>query len=94
MRKLNDITVYDEQKKFVGRFIKTPKTDWIQVVGVVEETDEEEEFIARDGMLFCGACGILAQPGNEDFDWCDHRNGYGCPYMSEADFEIEDDLDY
>lgn len=48
------------------------------------------EFIERDGMTFCGACGELAVPGEEAFDWCDHRTGRDCPYMEDSMFNDDD----
>lgn len=51
-----------------------------------ELLDDEPEFIERDGLLFCFACGELAQPGNEEFDWCDHRTGRGCAYFEASVF--------
>ena len=59
------------------------------------DPDEDlEEFIERDGMTFCGACGIMACPGNEEFDWCDHITGDGCSYFEDdnvfADRDPED----
>lgn len=41
------------------------------------------------GMPFCWACGMLAQPGDENFDWCSHITGRSCPYYHET----EDDED-
>lgn len=56
------------------------------------EDDDDSEFIERDGMTFCGACGVLACPGEEEFDWCDHRSGIGCYHMAESEFtELDDD---
>lgn len=60
---------------------------------LLDEFDDDEEFIERDGMLFCGACGTLACPGEEEFDWCDHRTGQGCYHMQESVFSDDDDTE-
>lgn len=67
-------------------------------VYVVDEDDEELTanggLVESRGMWFCFACGLLAQPGDEEFDWCDHINGVGCAYMHETeDDEFEDERD-
>ena len=51
----------------------------------------EDGQVERDGNLYCGACGILACPGNEDYDWCDHTTGHGCIYMDEDDLDDDDE---
>lgn len=57
----------------------------------IDDDDDDDEFFERDGMTFCGACGVLACPGEEEFDWCDHRTGEGCYHMSESVFNEDDD---
>lgn len=56
----------------------------------MQECAENGWHIEKDGMSFCFACGMLAQPGDEEYDWCDHRTGEGCAYMVDDD----DDDDY
>lgn len=51
----------------------------------------EDGLIESRGMLFCFACGMLAAPGDEEFDWCDHRTGDGCAYMPDETDDYEDD---
>lgn len=54
----------------------------------------KDGLVRHHGELYCGCCGILAQPGNEDFDWCDHISGDGCPYneeLADDDDEFYDD---
>lgn len=73
---------------------------------IVEDTESEEEddldiedikenggLIESRGMLFCFACGMLAQPGDENFDWCDHLDGIGCPYYVEEMDDFDNELD-
>lgn len=45
------------------------------------------------GMPFCFACGMLAQPGDENFDWCGHINETPetCPFMGESVFVDRDE---
>lgn len=50
----------------------------------------EDGHIERDGMLFCFSCGMLAQPGNEEYDWCDHKTGRGCAYFHEQEDDEDD----
>lgn len=54
---------------------------------------DEPEFIERDGLVLCACCGELAQPGNEEFDWCDHRTGRGCSFFERSPFNEERDDD-
>lgn len=61
---------------------------------IPEDDDDDPEFFERDGMEFCGACGILARPGEEEFDWCDHKTGAGCYHMQESVFADDVDEDY
>lgn len=59
------------------------------------DLDDDEPFIERDGMTFCGACGILACPGEEEFDWCDHLTGNNCYHMDESPWSEEyDEFEY
>lgn len=60
---------------------------WIPVIEQVEDSDfTEGEFIeGPGGGLYCRACGMLAAPGDEEFDWCDHITGEGCSYFPEED---------
>lgn len=81
--------------EYLGRWDKYVNmdggADWLQTVGVVEDTEEEEDgLVERDGMLFCGCCGNLASPGEEEWDWCDHVTGGGCAYAPEEDTWDED----
>lgn len=57
-----------------------------------DDEDDEEELIERDGILFCAACGMLAAPGSEEFDLCDHRTGQGCAYYWEQWGDEEDSI--
>lgn len=63
-----------------------------------EEMDAELEDgqFEMNGCLYCGACGMLAAPGDENYDWCDHRTGNDCPYNDDGDgledAYFEDDL--
>jgi hypothetical protein len=89
--KATDISAQDEGS-FVGRFIKVPGQDWVQVVGVVEEEDleiPEDGMIEQNGNLYCYACGDLAAPGEEEFDFCDHKTGRGCSHMSMSSMSDE-----
>lgn len=65
----------------------------------LRDADQVEVFkmngegeIERDGLLFCFACGMLAAHGDEEYDFCDHRTGYGCSYNDET-FEDDDRFD-
>lgn len=40
--------------------------------------------------LACQQCGESV-PGNEDWDWCDHITGRGCPWNHEDDYDSSDD---
>lgn len=56
--------------------------------------DDDEEFFERGGMTFCGACGILACPGEEEFDWCSHLpSERHCYHMRESVFDDDDEWD-
>jgi hypothetical protein len=68
---------------------------WVDLVTGRETITEELEDgqVIRDDNLYCGACGMLAAPGSEEYDWCDHRTGRGCSYMVEDD-EEDDFSDY
>ncbi len=59
------------------------------------EDDEADDdgMIEQHGELYCGACGILAQSGCEDFDWCDHITGDDCPFFYEDHHADDDDDD-
>lgn len=62
------------------------------VSGQISISEElEDGQIERDGCLYCGACGMLAQGGDEEYDWCDHHTGDNCAYMPEE--SDDDDFD-
>jgi hypothetical protein len=53
----------------------------------------EDGIIEVRGMPFCWACGMLAQPGEEEFDWCSHLpTERHCAYLSESE-DDEDELE-
>ncbi len=62
---------------------------------LVEVSISADGHIEKDGLLFCFSCGMLAQHGNEEYDWCDHNTGIGCSYfreeMDDFDSELDDD---
>lgn len=53
------------------------------------EADDPDGLIEVQGDLYCGACGMLEQPGDESFDWCDHIRGNHCPYFKDGDDSYE-----
>lgn len=61
-----------------------------ELVAQLEDDEENPEFLSRDGMTFCYACGIMACPGEEEFDFCDHRTGAGCYHMKNSDLNDDD----
>jgi hypothetical protein len=72
-----------------------PELDPDDASFIYEDEDDEEliengGLIESRGMWFCFACGLLAQPGDEEFDWCDHRTGRGCAYMHETEDDEEE----
>lgn len=65
------------------------------VDGEVDEMPEieidEDGMMEVDGNLYCGGCGHLAQPGDEEFDWCDHRGTSDCSYYCTSSFRDDDE---
>ena len=59
-----------------------------------DEIPAEDGLVESRGMLFCTACGLMAMPGNEEFDWCDHITGRGCAWKDDDDEEELEDEDF
>jgi hypothetical protein len=93
LHKIKRIDYHDEQGHLAAYIRWT--AGWAQVIGRFEisEEDFDDGEIERDGMIFCVACGMLAMPGNEEYDWCDHRTGIGCAYFVGEEDDHFDDYD-
>ncbi len=86
-KRIRKVTLWDEVGH-LATYLGWPG-GWTTVVQRVE--DDGDAFAdgvfadAHDGGLYCLACRMLAAPGDEEFDWCDHLTGEGCSYFHERD---------
>jgi hypothetical protein len=49
--------------------------------------DDYHAYMRDYGCIVCGLC----EPGNEEWDWCDHETGAGCAYNHEL---LDDEDEY
>lgn len=94
MTKIRTISIHS-QNGLEAMFKRWPG-GWMKVVErvVIEPLNDDFEdggLVQQHNNLYCSACGMMAAPGDEEFDWCDHITGEGCAYMDDVE---DDDFDY